>query len=97
MVDWKELCKGCGKCCGPVLFPNGFIHWNKDKIQARFKAIHTTNATIPLANDVMCIFLDRETKRCLVYDERPEICRLQGTVRGLPCPKLDSVGGYVNE
>ena len=34
-----------------------------------------------------CLFLDIDTRRCLVYPARPLICRLFGRVPHLPCPR----------
>ena len=32
-----------------------------------------------------CVFLDVVDRRCLVYEQRPMICRVYGVSRGLPC------------
>jgi Fe-S-cluster containining protein len=36
-----------------------------------------------------CIFLDKN-KRCLIYPERPNVCKLQGNTKELPCPRIHS-------
>jgi hypothetical protein len=33
-----------------------------------------------------CLFLDVDSRRCLVYPARPLVCRLFGQVWHLPCP-----------
>ena len=32
-INWKKLCRGCGKCCGLTPFKIQFYHDNKGKIQ----------------------------------------------------------------
>jgi len=43
--------------------------------------------SIPIRNDgsLHCIFL-MDNNHCAVYEHRPMVCRLQGTVDRLPCP-----------
>ncbi len=39
---------------------------------------------IPKTSDGWCAFLNKETRKCMVYINRPDICRLYGT-KILPC------------
>jgi len=90
-IDWENLCSGCGECCGPVPISLGIVESNKDLMQhydGRMAPLRG-GLLVPLSDDMYCVFLDRETKRCLIYDRRPDVCRLQGTIRDLPCPKLN--------
>ncbi len=40
----------------------------------------------PEPQGAVCPYLDIETKRCTVHENRPLICRLYGVSEGLPCP-----------
>ena len=88
-TDWSKLCEGCGECCGPVPFTRQFIKNHKEKIQVKYEKIPFGREILPVTEDLHCIFLDRETKRCLIYTERPQVCKLQGTIPKLPCLKLN--------
>ena len=88
-VDWFKLCEGCGECCGFVPFARHFIKKHREQIQVKYKKIPFGRLILPETEDFHCIFLDRKNKRCLIYDERPQACRLQGTIPELPCPKLN--------
>ena len=33
MIDWTKICSGCGECCGPVPFEEGFLLQNVHKYQ----------------------------------------------------------------
>lgn len=87
-MDWTELCKGCGECCGPVPLDRTLFEKNKHLTQKKFKLFPFIKGTIiPVTKELSCIFLDKD-KRCVIYEERPEICRLQGTTTKLPCPRI---------
>lgn len=81
----KFTCQQCGGCCGPVpLF------------KSELKAIRT--AIWPMSqikreqiqaqkrDQLTCILLDVESKRCSVYGARPLVCRQFGQIRELQCP-----------
>lgn len=89
-VDWETICKGCGKCCGPVPFTPDFLMANSHLYQELPVSLDYKfpGLVIPETESLDCVFLDKETKRCVVYKNRPEVCRLQGTIPELPCPKL---------
>ncbi len=90
MIDWETICKGCGACCGPVPFGRDFLMENAHLYQEQPVMLqHWPRCeTAPITESLECVFLDKGTKRCLVYDNRPEVCRLQGTIPELPCPRL---------
>lgn len=70
--------KGCGKCCGPVPIPKDVYERNRHKVRALTDDILETNGEVFVTQeDGFCIFLSEE-KECLIYDERPEVCRLYG-------------------
>ncbi len=88
-INWTELCRGCGACCGPVPFPREL--WAK--ISGR--VVHPVSAITPFVRETLlvtgetldCVFLTPD-KRCAIYEDRPEVCRLFGMIPRLPCPKL---------
>lgn len=90
MIEWAKICEGCGKCCGPMPFPENFLLQNAHKYQEQPIEIEEmfTGLFVPVTKTLDCVFLHKITKRCEVYDERPRVCRLQGTIPELPCPRL---------
>lgn len=77
---------GCGQCCGIVIFD--LATWEKHKCQAidvdKVKVFD--DQVVPTRKVGGCVFLDRQ-KRCLIYEDRPEVCRKYGE-SCLPCPIL---------
>lgn len=80
-------CKGlCWNSCGPI-----------DMSVAEHQRITELGVDIPMftiersqrwANDepLHCPALDKVTKRCTVYEDRPLICRAWGVADSMPCP-----------
>jgi hypothetical protein len=76
-----EWCNYCGKCCSessPL-----FIHKDELKLLIMFNT-ELESEIIPnehypdhfrFKEDKPCKFLDLETKRCGIYDSRPQVCR----------------------
>ena len=92
-LNWKKICKGCGECCGPVVFRTAFYESNRDKIQT--PPISETRdeprpgfpgMTLPITESKSCVFLD-SNKRCVIYENRPYICKMYGTVPDLKCER----------
>lgn len=78
-------CQNCGECCGPIPVSH------KELVQIRRNLRKkTADEIIRLKNQrrepFTCPLLDIENKRCSVYNDRPEICRMFGFYRGLECP-----------
>jgi len=90
-INWEEVCKDCGECCGIMSFSKGFLKAHEKLMQNTTGEMmpHFSGKFIMLTTDNKCPFLDRETNRCLVYRDRPKICRLYGTIPDLPCFKID--------
>ncbi len=89
-VNWKKLCKGCAKCCGPVPFKIQFYHDHTSLIQTKPEREFVgafPGMVVPITEFAVCVFLT-DAGRCAIYDERPMICRLYGTVPELKCPKI---------
>ena len=87
-------------CCGPTPFPREFIVANYVNIPAgleySLKVVPRQEVVIPMTEDDHCIFLNRQSFSCQIYDERPQICREFGNEshRLLSCPHMDSSGKY---
>jgi len=45
--------------------------------------------TMPLTNDGMCPFLSRHDQVCVIYDDRPYVCRAFGEIPELQCPRVN--------
>ena len=96
MFDCSTVCpkKSKADCCGYVPMENEFWEKNKNKAQVEVKVMKwDDDHVLPLTENLDCAFLDKNYK-CVVYDERPKICRLFGTkeVKGFQCPYLKPSG-----
>lgn len=86
MSDWSDRCFGCGQCCGIVPIDKRTFESNQMKIKIEYHAtIYNQTAFATKKDDPLeCAFLD-ENKQCLIYQDRPEVCRLFGTIKKLEC------------
>lgn len=65
-------CSGCGECCSNYL---PLTRWEIHRLKLwaqRHKYVPELTGDVL---DVTCPFLDKHTKRCVCYKERPEICK----------------------
>ena len=83
-------CKAnCGECCGVIPLNPQLVLNNVDKIQVEpIETIELGGEAVPMTEDGLCIFLRREDKQCMIYDERPSVCRKYGLNDELPCPYI---------
>lgn len=89
-VNWKKLCKGCGKCCGPVPFGIQFYHDHTEQLQTKPERELVgafPGKVVPITKFGDCVFLTDESQ-CAIYKDRPAVCRLYGTTPEMKCPKL---------
>jgi len=89
----KGICHG--DCCG--LVPMEPDVWEQHKEQAQVEVENILDAegyVVVVTGDRYCIFLDRQTYRCIIYDNRPNVCRLYGKIKALPCPWLKRNGKF---
>jgi len=79
----------CGKCCGPILFTRE--EWEKHRylLPPCVYIDYIGDRIVPQTEK--CPFLTKE-KQCMIYDDRPEVCRLFGVDERLPCPYLKPNG-----
>lgn len=83
--NWSIFCLDCAECCSCVPFKRK--DWQRLKSRVQQPCVETNyigNTILPLTNDAHCVFLTNE-KRCAVYEQRPTVCRLFGTIPELPC------------
>ncbi len=99
MIDCSK-CPEPGSCCGPFEMEPGFIEKHKDKIQKKpEKIVETSIGECALCDDLGCIFLNRETKKCAIYEDRPWICKDYGLVDDIRimCPWFKANGNPRSE
>lgn len=79
-------CKGlCHRACGPILMS-----------EAEARIIMARHGTAPDFDKATLTCTKLVDGRCSIYADRPLICRLYGTTRGLMCPHgCGPVGGYL--
>lgn len=93
-------CQNCGECCGPVPVTANELTAIKAAISQMPKE-ELTKLKEQKRGAFDCILLDKENKKCSIYDVRPEICRMFGFYVGLACPHNDVMlkpreAGYQN-
>ena len=85
-----------GECCGPIPMKRGLLSARKADIQAEYEDIipGDEQAAFPVAEDIHCIFMDRTTYLCSIYEERPDVCRKFGDEMHpqMCCPYLRADG-----
>lgn len=87
-MDWATQCAGCGKCCGPAPIPRDVYYAHESLIVGNIIDLDETSfpgIVIPTTATFQCVFYDLELG-CKIYEFRPEVCRLYGTVPELKCP-----------
>lgn len=90
MKEWKKHCRNCGECCGPIPMPRVLYLANREHIQHlpdQVIAGGNEDMVVPIRDDLHCVFLT-DDKKCAIYEQRPYICRLYGTIPELACFKV---------
>ena len=93
-MEWKCI-DGCkAECCGIVPIPKELAKKHEEKAQVKAVEImpFSNNDIVPMTEDAFCIFLNRNTRKCIIYDERPEVCRRYGLAEDLQCAYVDIRG-----
>lgn len=72
----KFKCKErCGDCCRAIDLEESLINKHKNKFQTLpGKIVKTDFGIVINTEDGKCVFLNRMTRRCAIYEERPQVC-----------------------
>ena len=92
----KFKCKeNCGECCGIVPIPKEIWEKNKHKKQREIEEIKEIREEVyVICEDLKCVFLRKENKKCEIYPDRPQVCRNYGIGKmdALSCPYIKPNG-----
>lgn len=86
-VNWKEFCKDCGECCGVFPFDKDLFGKFQHLAIRPYELIDCGKDIAAVTDDGFCVFLD-EQKLCRIYENRPWICKIYGTIPQLNCSHL---------
>lgn len=90
--------KNCAECCGIIPFDPAFAKQTEHLAQVKPKEVLEYKGSLyVITKDGRCVYLNRETKKCMVYDIRPRICRIFGLTSASPCPYFKEDGTKRNE
>lgn len=90
-LNKKGICKG--SCCGIVPIHAPVLYRNRKMWQVELvKQFPTSEGILPVTDDGLCIFLNRNKHKCMIYLSRPLVCRVYGTVKELQCPYIKMNG-----
>ena len=113
-MSFAEKCRECiksgecdhGECCGCITIPKRIFERNRDKMQVpilkELDADFNGEGLCVFAEteDGKCVFLNRKTIKCMIYEDRPDICRDFGIVKEnlfMQCPFLKPNGNPRSE
>ncbi len=91
----------CGHCCGPVPIKKDIYESNKQKCKNHKTIVENDVIFAFNENTMRCAFLSEDAS-CMIYEERPEVCRRYGNseeakmIVGLMCPYLRTDGSNRN-
>lgn len=86
-------CEDRGICCGIIPFPKELAMKTQNLAQVKPKqVIENKGELYIITEDMKCVYLNRKTKVCMIYEERPEICRIYGLISACPCPYFKEDG-----
>ena len=94
MIDCSK-CPNPGSCCGIFRMNKEWAKKHEKDFQIKpSKIVDQKDFVAFLTDDMFCIFLNRETKLCSIYEDRPDVCRLSGSSRhpDLQCPYFKRSG-----
>ena len=87
-----KLDKNKSHCCGIIPFPIKFLEENKKLFQADGELKENGDTGAIITKDFRCVFLNRETFKCVIYDKRPKVCIDYGMIEELKCPYFKRSG-----
>ena len=67
----------CGKCCGLIPLPKETFEKHQNKLQTKIIKLNqlSLNKVLAVTDDLLCVFLNRKSKKCEIYLDRPRICQ----------------------
>ena len=90
-MEWKCVESCNAECCGIVPMPIQKYNIFKRKIKKKIiDNMRLGNNIVLITKDGSCAFLNNN--KCSIYDNRPMICKLYGTIEKLQCPYVDING-----
>lgn len=98
-IIW-ECKEGCSECCGVVPLSSLTVMMFEDKMQVKPTKRHEIkgdyngkgDTVFFMTEDFKCVFLNRTTNRCEIYQQRPLVCRKYGQDAKLLCAYIDMAG-----
>lgn len=83
-----ECKKNCGECCGIIAIPKELAKRTEHLAQVKPIEIIPDNKEniYVITKDMLCVYLNRENKECVIHKDRPRICRIYGLIPSCPCP-----------
>jgi len=92
----RLICEGkCrSDCCGIIPIQKELVNRFRERLSDVNEEVEAGEELFLMTDDFMCAFLDRESRRCRIYDDRPEVCRTYGETKDprLQCPRLKPNG-----
>ena len=70
-LDELPACVGCGQCCHMLVELNPAI----DDVPEELVVEHNGVRCLDQHGDGACVALERATRRCTIYERRPQVCR----------------------
>lgn len=80
------ICQNCGDCCGPIPVSGEELRKILEAIN-QMSPRERKRLKNQKRDEFACPLRDEEKKQCSVYEARPQVCRLQGRVEGMPCAR----------
>ena len=76
-------------CCGCIPIPLDLYYENEDKAQGEVVDFVTSGDDVcVVTKDLLCVFLNRATRSCSIYEQRPQVCRDYGKIAELSCARI---------
>jgi len=77
-------CTGCGECCRKVGDIREYVNGEKGITVKEYLKVAMDTFPYETDEDGVCLMLDQETNKCVVYEDRPLLCNLARIYREYP-------------
>lgn len=95
-LNKRGVCRG--DCCGVIPIDSKVLYRNRHLWQVEpIRQIPTKIGIFVETEDMHCIFLSRKKRLCMIYKDRPEVCRKYGTIKEHQCPIIKINGSRRTE